>query len=688
MMSGESEGAPEERELMAFFDLKNQIDQLKDALGALVPFAPKDAKERLPELHNKLDGFSARVTLVGQVKAGKTALTNALIGEPDLLPSDVNPWTSVVTTAHLNRTPPRGQRAVFKFFSQDDWTDLVVGGGRFGEMARRVNSDIESEELLEQLQAMRDTTVARLGKNFEMLLGSQHNFADFTPELVERYVCLGDVEDGDELNRQGRFADMTKSAELYLDNPKYHIPISFRDTPGVNDPFLVREQVTLRNLDNTDICIVVLSAHQALTTMDMALLRILMALKQEQIILFVNRLDELSDPVSAMSEIETHIRDTLKGGQLPASIPIVFGSAMWAEAAQTKDMDRLPKSSWDTMIKMASEVYETHKVPEDPELLAFELSGVGALQSVIAEKFGLGDAQRSLQSVRAELINTAQQSLTLLLRNRSAGDQTRQPAIDVVGLADQLDQIMRHCDAQTVEELEGISKTLENSLAEALNIFIERETAEMLAVYAKGQDISGWEADGNMLRRDLKAGFKVFEDQFQARMTDVFDTFGQEIKKCYETVLGDSGEQVLLEPPVIPTITAPLAIAKTIAMDMGGSWWNRWFGGKKSADQYKDEFQRIARAEVEPIIKEIRENHAQAAFKNAFNELREFALQHSTTLLDAVSPTDSQQDTNLTESLGLEDVTSSSIESLEEILAKLNTWHLEDGDETASIVRA
>src|SRR3546814_15588565 len=47
------------------------------------------------------------------------------------------------------------------------------------------------------------------------------------------------------------------------------------DTPGTNDPFLVRDEITRRALENADIYIVVLTARQALSSADVALLRIL-----------------------------------------------------------------------------------------------------------------------------------------------------------------------------------------------------------------------------------------------------------------------------------------------------------------------------------------------------------------------------------------------------------------------------
>jgi hypothetical protein len=87
-----------------------------------------------------------------------------------------------------------------------------------GELARRAGADKELETVRAQLEEMREKSRQRLGKSFELLLGQQHDYGYVDPELVERYVCLGDdvdpVHEPD--NGQGRFADITKSAELFL----------------------------------------------------------------------------------------------------------------------------------------------------------------------------------------------------------------------------------------------------------------------------------------------------------------------------------------------------------------------------------------------------------------------------------------------------------------------------------------
>ncbi|MEM9127598.1 MAG: dynamin family protein, partial [Pseudomonadota bacterium] len=252
----------------AMTSLTAQIDQLTEVADAR-------SSARLATLKTRMENFTASITLVGQVKAGKSSIVNILAGQPALLPSDVNPWTSVVTTLNINTRPPGDTKSKFTFFEQEEWDNLMVGGGRLGELANRAGADDEMEDIRRQIAEMKSKSEDRLGKHFDLILGQSHQYDYFDAELIQRYVCLGDEDDPDIDPKTGRFADVTKSAELYLDMPQYPISMKLCDTPGVNDTFMVREQITLRSLRGSEVCVVILAASQALTTMDMALMRII-----------------------------------------------------------------------------------------------------------------------------------------------------------------------------------------------------------------------------------------------------------------------------------------------------------------------------------------------------------------------------------------------------------------------------
>jgi len=289
----------------AFDDIKGAAQKLGDLEGHQIQVQTR-------RLEEKIDAFEPAVTLIGQIKAGKTALLNSMLGTPGFLPSDVNPWTSVVTSLHLNaRNRPKDTRALFRFFDEEEWDRLVSTGGRLGELAQRVGFEDEYEEIRQQIDHVREKSRTRLGKRFEMLLGTSHRYDELNPDLINRYVCHGGWT-GEPDQSQGQFADITKIADLYLDLPGYPNGLCLRDTPGVNDTFMMREQITINAIRDSRLCIVVLSAHQALSTMDMALLRLIASVDARDVVVFVNRIDELDDPTTQVPEIAESFRRTLK----------------------------------------------------------------------------------------------------------------------------------------------------------------------------------------------------------------------------------------------------------------------------------------------------------------------------------------------------------------------------------------
>ncbi|MEM6825636.1 MAG: dynamin family protein, partial [Pseudomonadota bacterium] len=251
-------------ELNQFWD---RLDEVEQSVSEQLDASPEFVGEQLERILDRIRSFEPTVSIIGQIKAGKSTLLNALIAETDLLPSDVNPWTSVITGLHLNsRTRPDNTRALFQFFDAEEWDRLVETGGRLGEMAARAGFDSEVNEVREQVEQMRQTTEERLGDEFQKLLGQSRAFPEIEKETLDRYICYGDPEDLQDGATEGVYADLTKLADLYIDLPGYPRGLCFRDTPGVNDTFMMREQITLNAISESRMCIVVLSAHQALST--------------------------------------------------------------------------------------------------------------------------------------------------------------------------------------------------------------------------------------------------------------------------------------------------------------------------------------------------------------------------------------------------------------------------------------
>jgi hypothetical protein len=266
-----------------------------------------------------------RIAVVGQIKAGKSSFISALADRPNLLPNDVNPWTTVVTNLHFGSDEAAGDSAVFTFFAPGEWRRIAEGGGLLRELTERLVPGFNPNLLRLQLDALRQRAERRLGREFQSLLGQQHKYSSITRELVERYVSAGNEEAGS----AGQYSDITKAADLHFGGERSGYPVIVIDTPGTNDPFMVRDEITRQSLTAADIYI----AQQPLATADLALLRILRGLHKEHVNHFINRNDQLKDVAADCRKLIEHVRVRISEECGATVVPIFVGSASWGNYA-------------------------------------------------------------------------------------------------------------------------------------------------------------------------------------------------------------------------------------------------------------------------------------------------------------------------------------------------------------------
>ncbi|NSX56689.1 dynamin family protein [Parasulfitobacter algicola] len=637
--------------------LNYAFDETAKAVQQLADVCDKRTAARAMALKKKLDEFEPSVTLVGQVKAGKTALTNVLVGSPGLLPSDVNPWTSVVTTLHIN---PKHQsaktKALFDFFAKDEWDKLVVTGGRLGELAERAGADDEMRQIQEQIAEMQAKTKKRLGDDFEELLGQQHRYDYYDSELVERYVCLGEEESDDvqEPGSRGHYADVTKSAELFVDLPEFPGTLCLRDTPGVNDTFMVREQITIRSVRDSEICVVVLSAHQALTTMDMALIRLISNLEKRQVILFVNRIDELPNPALQVPEIEHSIRATLKSHNAPDDCSIIFGSAKWAEAALTNSISSLPDESRDALIEWAQAAEDF--AADDVEAHTWYLSGVPALMDSVYERVREGSGQRTLEKVRKRALNLANQARAATSTTQMRFSLSGPVNVDKRQLKASLQALTDSYETRVQKVLDELHDGLMARLEKAEANFVKRATDALISHLQKNGEHGSWQYKPDGLRLLLRAGYLNFSNSASKNASAVYASAASDIEKIYVESFGVELEGFHIEPPVPPRVPPPVVLGKTIALDLQSTWWRKWWQKRKGFEAFAADYARLIQSESGAIIQELKETQVNEVLEKIRSTLREFIAEQNETLIKlAENPENADQIQQGAEGANLED---------------------------------
>lgn len=608
--------------------------RLCNSLDELATLGGQTTSANAARLKRKVEEFEPSVTMIGQVKAGKTTLVNAMIGRPGLLPADVNPWTSVVTSLHLDPLPPTiPNKAVFRFFEEDEWARLLEMGGRLGELACRAGAHEEMAKVRQQVEAMREKSRARLGRRFELLLGQEHEYEAFDERLIERYVCLGDdFGEEDATMAQGRFADITKSADLHMHRPEIPMKLCLRDTPGVNDTFMMREQITIGAIRESRICVVVLSAHQALSTVDMALIRLISNIHSREVIIFVNRIDELSDPAAQTPEIGAALRETLRRHEGPSDVQIIFGSAYWATHALTGTLHSISPDSAESLVKLAETEMAAGTDDESALDLVWRLSGVPALYEALSARIAEGAGQEMIDRAARNASNLAKGLQATSVFSLLSESRTPRLLMDEGAIRAELRRIeadgLRALEEEFAAAIEAYHLRLDRSHAS----FLDRAALSLISHLEEHGDRTIWSYEPDGLRMLLRSSYQVFGAKVQGLSRRVFESTASEMAALYRRALGIEREFVF-EPPPSPRVPPPVVIGQTIALDLKGNWWRNWWRRRRGYRTYTAEFSDMIRQETDPIVQDLKATLSDTVRNEAASMLREFVAEQRAALL-------------------------------------------------------
>ncbi|MCG7624443.1 dynamin family protein [Epibacterium sp. Ofav1-8] len=612
-------------------DLRAALDQLAQGPG-------EKTARNLARLDQDLAQFEPAVTFLGQVKSGKTTLVNALAGWSDLLPSDVNPWTSVVTSLHLSPGQGRAETSArFRFMTEAEWDHLLTRGGRMGEMAGRAGAAGEMDKIRSQVETMRDRAKARLGRKFELLMGQSHDYGYFDKNLIERYICLGDDPGlGDDADaHQGRFADVTRSADLYLGSPVLPCKLCLRDTPGVNDTFLMREQITLQALRDSRVCVVVLTASQALSTVDLGLIRMLSNLQAEQVVLFVNRIDELSEPAVQVPEIETALRATLKAHHVPGGAEIIFGSALWANAVLAGDLDAMPRASAQALFNWVEANPLSEGDAVEPPDLVWALSGLPALNRAIATRVAETDARPLIRRIAQEALTlaTARDAAEGIRVSGVSGDRGAVFATPEESLHafDTLTQA--HLEA-CGEEIDAVLQAFAERADRAHDTFLDRATHALIAHLQEWGEGSPWQYDPTGLRLLLRSAYSVMGKQLKEGLEDRYSAALSDVARHLYDACGDAVAGIQIAVPDAPALPAPVALAQTIALDVRDSWWGSWWRRARGYAAFAETFRTQIAVETHPFMTALKVDQAERIRTEALGRLQDTLRQHRDILVE------------------------------------------------------
>ncbi len=591
-------------------EIKRQLLSLGEGLeGALHQRVAGFVDDRLKEVEN----HSCRIAVIGQIKAGQSSLVNALTRRPDLLPTDVNPSTAVITKLYFGGPVEKANSARFHFFSDEEW-ERIMSGGRPGAAATPGGASTGSARLLGQLEELKQRAQRRLGPQMGSLLGKHHLFKSVTSGVLERYVSAADavgVADGEEADER-HYSDITKIAEVYLDGQQLGYPAIVIDTPGVNDPFMVRDEITHANLGDADIYLVVLTAQQPLSRSDLALLRMLRGLQKDRIIAVVNRVDIVDGSPEHYQRLTAFVQEALRREFPHAAIPVILASARWGNAALNADDDEMEDllspafaafAGWSGAMP-ESEVRGWNRQEQWPRpriaQAFYKASGVPAIIAAIARLIGHSVAEERILPAAATLGAIAENTASSLRHNlKSMRAGLGQPGDAPVAA-------FREQARHTLAQLERLLARIEDNLGKAdgeLTRLLQQDL-HRLGGYMRfrADQFAAQQSEGLATRPliELRAGFQQESFALRGQLAEDFYSYVTDIAKQLtakqrdaENGLRQAAKDTLPEIDDVlhfglqpPGFNAPsiIPLSRTTAFDGDDFWLDRQRGEPMSAD--------------------------------------------------------------------------------------------------------
>lgn len=479
--------------------IRRELIRIADEMNAL---SNDETRQFIARIVDDLTNLKPSIAFVGQIKAGKSRLINGFTGQAEFLPSDVNPWTTVITDMHFGHPSGRTSGAEFHFFDNHQWQALIAEGEELRNMFPDDEDSYKREMIEEQVEAMKTRAQLRLGDSYEQLLGQHHDLEELTSDDLARYVCAGDdptdANEHDPGTDRGLYSDITRKAEVYFELGHFPFPLTVTDTPGVNDPLLIREEISRQYLKESDFFVVVLSAHQALSRADLKLFRLMQALELGQIVVFINRVDELGGGPEDAAKIRADVLDGLEKALGQSNIDVLMGSAQWAHYALTGDETGVNHDAVLAWLRAHPEQMRQYldgvqKIKRGPGLISRE--AILRYAAMIAS--GLPDLRRHVTDAladrpRNEQLHMAWQHLNSFAQGELERCKARLRALEEEGVpsgrdAEDKDQSLAELRALVAEKTDHITREMDDVLANLRGV-MDDTVAESVATVVRGPD--------------------------------------------------------------------------------------------------------------------------------------------------------------------------------------------------------
>jgi hypothetical protein len=212
------------------------------------------------------------------------------------------------------------------------------------------------------------------------------------------------------------------------------------------------------------------------------------------------------------------------------------------------------------------------------------------------------------------------------------------PVLGVEALESTLAEIEENALDVLRERFERIETEFDRRLDRAHRSFLERATAALIAHLERNGDDQVWEYDPSGLRMLLRTAYQVFAAHTHREVQASYDDLAAALAGLWHQGFDGLAEGFRVEPPQAPRVPPPVQIGQTIALDLKGSWWRRWWHRRRGYQSFAADFSQMIAAETRPMVDDLGHGLVRALCEDAVRGMREFLASQHDLIVNAAAP--------------------------------------------------
>ena len=444
----------------------------------------------------------------------------------------------------------------------------------------------------------------------------------------------------------------------------------------------MREAITLDSLTETDICVLVLSAQQSFSTVDVALLRTIRSMKKSSIIFFVNRIDELDNPTEQIPEIDSFIREVLRSEELSPDMPIIFGSAAWAEIAVFGMSDSIGAASIDCLTDLATrrlaDQYGVESISNPIGTLAHtmsktrDLSGLFDLRKLVETKSINDIAFPHMAGITRRALDVARTS-KIFLQQVDETNWVVPPSFNMDAAIERLEVLQNEVTQSVTQEIEAASNAMVAKMSNSYQAFCDREQAALELEISKTKSADGWTPHIETLRRSLIATYSDFARETPPRVDAILAEAVQQVQNLYDSALGNSVQLITVEALETHSLKNAACLMRIMPLDITSNWLRGWLSKRAKRPSYIRKLRQLVAAEQRQTLDEIQTANVSDFLSENNMIIDEFFEDHIHGLRTIAMLNDKQKRDEALQALGMEEKIKLRITKLKGIIDELTT---------------